>query len=233
MPFIKILLFANALFYALGIFAQPEITFDSTIHHLGFFPPHASYKHPIVIYNTGDEPLIITAALANAGSDVGSFSRKPIPPGGHDTLYFRLKTYGHPSRYRRSMTIRSNIENRVVHFIYYVQEKDPTEPKLAVYELGNNNIEIYLDGNFKTQNQLPILHIEKREDFEYYPMYDTAIVVDSSPITSRIYHNYIFKIQPEQIHWNAAIDKLSPGWYRLYAITADGRKIYCAGFRIR
>lgn len=222
-----------ALVFALASYGQPEIKFDSTLHHLGFFPPHASYKHPIVIYNTGDEPLIITAALANAGSDVGSFNRKPIPPGGQDTIYFSLKTYGHPSRYRRSMTIRSNTENRVVHFIYYVKEQDPEESKLAVYELGNNNIQLYLHGEFQTKNDHPVLHIEERINYEYKPMYKISPIQDSSTIQYSNYSNCVIPVDLNNLEWNEQINELTPGWYRVYAILADGRKIYSVGFGVK
>ena len=61
---------------------KTTIEFEETKHNFGTIKEGEKVKHIYKFKNTGDNPLIISNAVASCGCTVPSYPKEPIPPGG-------------------------------------------------------------------------------------------------------------------------------------------------------
>ena len=99
---------------ALGLHAQPQITFQKKIHEFGVIlwknPSTAVFK----ITNTGDKPLVISKVATSCGCAKAEWTKQPIMPGaeGEITTEYDAKTLG---RFHKTIGIYCNASVKPIY----------------------------------------------------------------------------------------------------------------------
>ena len=89
---------------------QAEIKFDETIHHFGeFSQQNAKQTCTFTFTNVGEEPLVITQAVASCGCTVPKYPKEPIQPGEKGMIEVSYNGKGKtPGFFKKSITVRTN-----------------------------------------------------------------------------------------------------------------------------
>lgn len=90
------------------------IEFQETMLSAGKIPLHAKHEFCFPFRNTGEEPVIITHVSSTCGCATPEWKRRPVLPGGTDTIkvVFNADKYGN---FVRSIFVQSTAQNYLEH----------------------------------------------------------------------------------------------------------------------
>ncbi len=97
---------------AMKIDGQPEFKFEEETHDFGKIPKDKPATYDFKFTNTGDEPLILTAADPSCGCTVPKFSNIPVKKGetGVISVIFNAPAVG---AFNKVITVKSNAKTPV------------------------------------------------------------------------------------------------------------------------
>jgi hypothetical protein len=84
------------------------MSFDDTKFNFGKITDGDKVHHAFYFTNTGKNPLVISDAIATCGCTVPSYPKKPIPPGGRDSILVEFNSAGKVGHQRKNVLIKSN-----------------------------------------------------------------------------------------------------------------------------
>lgn len=87
---------------------RTRISFDDTKHDFGKIKEGQKVSHSYHFKNTGENPLLITKAVASCGCTVPSYPKEPIPPGGEGDILVEFNSKNRPGMQRKNVMIYSN-----------------------------------------------------------------------------------------------------------------------------
>ena len=93
---------------------KTRISFAETKHSFGTINEGEKVRHAFKFTNTGDNPLVITNAVASCGCTVPSYPKEPIPPGGSGEIVVEFNSSGRPGRQQKNVLIYSNAEQDAI-----------------------------------------------------------------------------------------------------------------------
>lgn len=104
---------------------KTTITFDDTKHDFGVITEGEIAKHAYHFKNTGENPLLISRAVASCGCTVPSFPKEPIPPGGEGDILVEFNSTNRPGKQMKNIMIYSNAQQEAlsIGFVAEVKEK--------------------------------------------------------------------------------------------------------------
>ncbi len=107
-----------SLFTAVILVSQdrqgPFIEFDRELHDFGQMSSDEvpDGKLSFVVYNNGNQPLVLSNVRACCGTRVNGFTREPIAPADSGYVEVEFRIVPQPHRIRRTVTVQSNASNR-------------------------------------------------------------------------------------------------------------------------
>ncbi len=103
----------------------PVMTFEENIHDFGRLIDGEVVTYKFKFKNTGNSPLLISAASASCGCTVPSYPKEPIAPGKEGAIDVQFNSSGKVGAFDKNVTIVSNtIPNQTILAIKgLVQEK--------------------------------------------------------------------------------------------------------------
>lgn len=105
------LIVSLALSMGLSAYAGAKIEWDHIHHNFGAFNEDSGPVTAIfTLYNTGDEPLVITGARANCGCTTPTYSADMVQPGDSATLTVSYDPGGRPGRFEKFVFVDTNTE---------------------------------------------------------------------------------------------------------------------------
>lgn len=182
----NLLLTGIGLMLGLSIFAQPKMALAVTEHDFGKFKEEAgSQKFDFVVYNNGDQPLVITQVTASCGCTTPGWTKEPIPPKGTGKVSAAYDPVGRPGVFSKTLSISSNsTPNPVVITIKgEVIEKEKTVEDLYRFPVGGIRFEsnhLAFTNVLKTEKRIrvmPIINTSKEPikiEFENLPVHLTV-----------------------------------------------------------
>jgi hypothetical protein len=100
--------FAMASFATL---AQGVITFKESNKVFGKIKEGEKAVHTFTFTNTGDQPLIVSAANPSCGCTTPSFTKDPVAPGKTGFITTSFDSNGRPGQFNKSVSVVSNASN--------------------------------------------------------------------------------------------------------------------------
>lgn len=107
-----------ALFLVASAISQenqgPFIVFDRELHDYGQISSDEvpEGKLGFVVYNNGNQPLVLSNVRACCGTRVNDWTKEPIAPSDSGYVEVEFRIVPRPHRIRRTVTIQSNAANR-------------------------------------------------------------------------------------------------------------------------
>lgn len=86
------------------------ISFDNTKHSFGEIKEGEVVKHSYHFKNAGQNPLLITRAVASCGCTVPSYPKEPIPPGGEGDIVVEFNSKGRKGHQKKNVLVYSNAQ---------------------------------------------------------------------------------------------------------------------------
>jgi hypothetical protein len=111
-----------------GSFSQNNkgafIAFDRELHEFGKVSVDSipDGKVKFMIYNQGDQPLVLSNVRACCGTKVNDYTKHPIAPKGSGFVEVEFRIVPQPHRISRTVTIQSNSANRQTAILRIVGE---------------------------------------------------------------------------------------------------------------
>lgn len=104
---------------------KTQISFIDTKHDFGTITEGEKVSHAYHFTNTGDNPLLISNAVASCGCTVPSYPKEPIPPGGEGEIVVEFNTTNRVGQQKKNVIIYSNAkaEKTSIGFTAEVVEK--------------------------------------------------------------------------------------------------------------
>ncbi len=124
---------ALTFFLAGNLLAQDQqgafIEFDRELHDFGEIPSDEvpDGKISFIIYNHGNQPLVLSAVRACCGTRVNDYTKEPIAPSDSGFVEVQFRVVPQPHRIRRTVTVQSNAGNRQTAILRILGEV--VEPK--------------------------------------------------------------------------------------------------------
>ncbi len=106
------------LFLAVSAISQenqgPFIVFDRELHDYGQISGDEvpEGKLGFIVYNNGNQPLVLSNVRACCGTRVNDWTKEPIAPSDSGYVEVEFRIVPRPHRIRRTVTIQSNAANR-------------------------------------------------------------------------------------------------------------------------
>lgn len=100
---------------------KTTISFDDTKHDFGTITEGTVAKHKFHFKNTGDNPLLISRAVASCGCTVPSYPKEPIPPGGEGDITVEFNSQGRPGQQNKNVMIYSNGQQEAMSIGFSVE----------------------------------------------------------------------------------------------------------------
>lgn len=97
-----------ALFFSLSFYAQPKLQVTDAKKNFGFVKKGEVVKNEYEITNTGNAPLLITAAEVECSCTTVNFPKEPVLPGQKVTVTAAFDTKSAYGRQDRFVILRSN-----------------------------------------------------------------------------------------------------------------------------
>ena len=89
---------------------RTTIQFEDTKHSFGNITEGEVVKHAYKFTNTGNNPLLISNAVASCGCTVPNYPKEPIPPGGSGEIVVVFNSTGRPGHQQKNVLIYSNAQ---------------------------------------------------------------------------------------------------------------------------
>lgn len=97
---------------------KTTIQFKEQRHDFGEIVEGQKVRHSFEFVNTGNAPLVIASAEGSCGCTVPTFSKEPIPPGGHGRIDVEFDSSGRAGKNSKTVTVNANTDpNPTVLFI--------------------------------------------------------------------------------------------------------------------
>ena len=93
---------------------KTSITFLEDKFDFGKVKEGTKVKHAFKFKNTGENPLMISDAIASCGCTIPSFSKAPVMPGGEGEVVVEFNTKGRKGNARKSVIVVSNADRERV-----------------------------------------------------------------------------------------------------------------------
>lgn len=108
--FVLSLLIVSAVTFGQDTPDGPALTFDKPNHDYGvlFVDDMPEFKLNVEFTNTGNQPLVLSAARACCGTQVLKWPREPINPGEKGTIELQFRLAPRAQRISRTLTLTSN-----------------------------------------------------------------------------------------------------------------------------
>lgn len=102
-----------------------RFSFENEMHDFGEITEGEVVSTTFHFTNTGDVPLIITAAQGSCGCTVPDYPKNPILPGEDGEIFVTFSSDGRPGKIDKTVTLRTNtIPNvKVLRIAGFVQSK--------------------------------------------------------------------------------------------------------------
>lgn len=106
--------------------AMPKttISFDDTKHNFGTITEGEKVKHAYKFKNTGNNPLLISNAVASCGCTVPSYPKQPIPPGGEGEIVVEFNSTNRAGQQKKNVMIYSNAQEEAMSIGFDVEVKE-------------------------------------------------------------------------------------------------------------
>lgn len=88
--------------------AAPVFTMSNTTYDFGDVQANSTTERVVEFTNTGDAPLVITAAKASCGCTVPEYDKEPIAPGATGSLKVSYKAPGTNGKQTKTVTLTTN-----------------------------------------------------------------------------------------------------------------------------
>jgi hypothetical protein len=85
-----------------------EMTFSQSTYDFGTAPAGRRVRHTFSFTNTGDYPLLITAARSSCGCTVASYPERPVQPGKRGEVTVAFDTAGKSGQQRKPIVLTAN-----------------------------------------------------------------------------------------------------------------------------
>ncbi len=115
----RVLLTLLIVLFTAGFFLSqdhqgPYIAFDRELHDYGDIPYDdlPEDKLTFIIYNKGNQPLVLSNVRACCGTRVNDYTRRSIAPGDSGYVEVEFRMVSRPHRIHRTVIIQSNAGNR-------------------------------------------------------------------------------------------------------------------------
>ena len=102
---------------------KTKMEFQETKHSFGTITEGEKVTHAFKFRNTGDNPLIISNAVASCGCTVPSYPKEPIAPGGEGEIVVAFNSAGRPGHQQKNVMIHSNAEQEAMSIGFEVEVK--------------------------------------------------------------------------------------------------------------
>jgi hypothetical protein len=89
---------------------KTRMEFEETKHSFGTITDGDVVTHAYKFKNTGDNPLVISNAIASCGCTVPSYPKQPIAPGGSGEIVVQFNSRGKVGHQQKNVLINSNAE---------------------------------------------------------------------------------------------------------------------------
>lgn len=103
---------------------KTNISFDDTKHIFEPITEGEKATHAYHFVNTGENPLIISKAIASCGCTVPSYPKEPIPPGGEGEILVEFNSAGRPGMQRKTVMVYSNAQQEAMSIGFEVEVKE-------------------------------------------------------------------------------------------------------------
>ncbi len=101
-------------FVSLVCVAQPVLSFEKQVQHLGFVHQGDTLAFQYTFTNTGSQPLIISDTKVQCGCTVVEKPTQPVSPGGKSQISVKFITNSAIDRQDRTIIVISNASNSSV-----------------------------------------------------------------------------------------------------------------------
>ena len=107
------------LFFVLTSFSQkPKISFDESEHNFGNIEEKGGkVSHKFTFTNNGKNPLRILSVKPSCGCTTPDWTKDEIKPGNQGYIIAEYNPKGRPGVFRKSLSIVTNDNQRVLIFI--------------------------------------------------------------------------------------------------------------------
>lgn len=89
---------------------KTTMEFDTTKHHFGTIKEGQKVRHAFRFRNTGDNPLVISNAVASCGCTVPSYPKEPVPPGGSGEIVVEFNSEGRAGHQQKNVLVYANAQ---------------------------------------------------------------------------------------------------------------------------
>lgn len=103
---------------------KTQISFDDTKHDFGVITEGEIAKHAYHFKNTGDQPLLISKAIASCGCTVPSYPKQPIPPGGEGDIVVEFNSKNRVGKQNKNVLVYSNAQQEAMSIGFSVEVKE-------------------------------------------------------------------------------------------------------------
>ena len=106
--------------------AMPKTTieFENNKHDFGIIEEGEVVKHAYKFVNTGDNPLVITNAVASCGCTVPSYPKAPIQPGEEGEVIVEFNSKGRVGHNEKNVMIYSNAQQDAMSVGFEAEVKE-------------------------------------------------------------------------------------------------------------
>ncbi len=92
-----------------GAWCAPKLTWLESVHDFGAFSEDLGIVTcSIPFVNTGNEPLVITAARVTCGCTVADYPKDPVAPGDTASVSVKYNAVGRPGRFDKKVYVYAN-----------------------------------------------------------------------------------------------------------------------------
>ncbi len=134
MTLVLVVLFSGSMFSQNEQGAQ--ISFDRELHDFGRITTDnvPDGKLSFKVYNTGNQPLVLSNVRACCGTRVTDYTKEPIARSDSGFVEVQFRVVPQPHRIRRTVTIQSNAVNRQTAILRIQGEVVEPEGDLTIQE---------------------------------------------------------------------------------------------------
>lgn len=93
---------------------KTTISFEEMKHSFGTITEGEKVRHSFRFKNTGNNPLVISNAVASCGCTVPSYPKKPIAPGEEGEIVVEFNSSGRKGHQQKNVMIYSNAQQEAI-----------------------------------------------------------------------------------------------------------------------
>lgn len=102
---------------------KTTLEFAETMHHFGTIEEGKIVKYAYHFKNTGNNPLLISNAIASCGCTVPSYPKEPIPPGGEGDIVVEFNSKNRTGHQQKNVLVYSNAQQESMSIGFEVDVK--------------------------------------------------------------------------------------------------------------